>query len=240
LPAKRSGDLGDVLVADFEKWLDAFNAHCPFKKHGQLEYHVETIRLRRSLGSAKAALEDVAFLQSLHRTLQAWGIGARASRLRPLGQFIASLQAKAQAIDELDKLTIDQPRLAETDAAGKLASLIETLDIVDNDARVVAGTKALHHILPELVVPIDRAYTQPFFGWSPTRFQYASLRCFVEAFERFAKIAEVTKPNRYVKTGWHSSRTKVLDNAVVGLFCWYRANADRLKRLLEKDPGKGV
>jgi len=103
-----SGDLVGVLVGGFERWLQAYEEQCPFKKAGQLEYHVETIRLRRALGSAKAALQDEAFLASLHRTLQAWGIGLRASRLRPLKRFSEALQDKAETICGLDGVAIDQ------------------------------------------------------------------------------------------------------------------------------------
>ena len=31
--------------------------------------------------------------------------------------------------------------------------------------KLVSGTKALHHVLPQLVFPVDREYTQTFFAW---------------------------------------------------------------------------
>lgn len=64
-----------LLVGGFETFLASYDRDCPFKRHGQLQYHVETIRTRRQLGSAKAALADEAFQRALYRTLQAWGIG---------------------------------------------------------------------------------------------------------------------------------------------------------------------
>src|SRR5260221_103336 len=63
-----------------------------------------------------------------------------------------------------------------------LWELSSTLGIVENQAKLVAGTKALHHILPELVVPMDREYTQLLFGWQNPRFQYAQRECFLEAY----------------------------------------------------------
>lgn len=194
-------DLTDVLIASFDKWLAAYDRYCPFTKWGQREYHIEAIRLRRQLGSAETALHDRSFLEALYRTLSAWGIGSRASRLRPLKTFIEALQARADTIQELDGLAIDQPDLDVRAVGEKLARLIDTLDIVDNKARVVPGSKALHPILPELVVPMDRAYTQAFFGWPTPRFQYASTECFTEAFRRFAHIGVVVRPNQYVKGG---------------------------------------
>jgi hypothetical protein len=37
----------------------------------------------------------------------------------------------------------------------------------------VPGTKALHHLLPDLVPPMDRAWTGAFFHWSTTAPQNA-------------------------------------------------------------------
>src|SRR5262249_6245168 len=90
-------------------------------------------------------------------------------------------------------------------------------EIVDNNTRIVPGSKALHHLLPELIVPIDRAYTQTFFRWQNPRFQYEQASCFQQAFAAFAEIARRVHPVQYVSDGWNSSRTKVIDNALVGM-----------------------
>jgi hypothetical protein len=211
-----------LLVANFKGFLDAYDRYCPFTRYGQLEYHVETISLRRRLGSAKAALSDEVFQQSLYRTLQAWGIGSRASSLRHFSDFVAALQVQAAAIEELDGLAIDQPTLDVLTVRGKLARLTQSLDIVGNKARIVPGSKALHHLLPELVVPIDREYTQRFFDWANPTLQYSPERCFQEAFDVFVRIARTADPAQYVGDGWYTSRTKVIDNAIVGLWCWVK------------------
>ena len=211
-----------LLIARFKTCLEAYNRYCPFTKYGQLEYHAETIRHRRDLGSAEAALDDISFQKSFYRTLQAWGIGSRASVLKPFPAFVAALQDKVGEIRDLDGLTIDQPNLNVSRVAEKLARLSQTLAIVDNKTRLVPNSKALHHLLPDLVVPIDREYTQRFFGWQNPRFQNFPEECFVEAFHAFVRIARDTNPAQYVGSGWYTSRTKVIDNAVVGLACLAR------------------
>jgi hypothetical protein len=213
----------DLLISEFAKCLEAYDRDCPFTKYGQLEYHVKTIERRRKLGSGEAALADDSFQQSLYQTLQAWGIGSRASVLRPFPAFVEALRAKATEIRELDGLAIDQEDLDVPRVAGRLAGLIQSLEIVGNKARIVPGSKALHHMLPDLVVPIDREYTQLFFGWPNPRFQNYPEKCFVEAFGAFVTIARATNPAQYVGTGWYSSPTKVIDNAIVGLWCLVKA-----------------
>ncbi len=184
---------------------------------------METIGLRRRLGSAKAALNDAAFQRSLYRTLEAWGIGSRASHLRDFADFVTALHAEAAAIEELDGLAIDQPGLDVATVGKKLGRLAQSLDIVGNKARIVPGSKTLHHLLPELVVPIDRAYTQQFFRWANPTLQNFPERCLREAFAAFAEIARAANPAQYIGNGWYTSRTKVIDNAIVGLWCWVKA-----------------
>lgn len=220
---KRQAEFVPVLVGGFKTFLEAYDRYCPFTRHGQLQYHVETIRSRRRLGSAKAALADEAFLRGLYRTLQAWGIGSRASTLRAFPQFVAALQAEAKTIEALDNLAIDQAGLDVNTVGATVAQLAQSLEIVGNKARIVPGSKTLHHLLPELVVPIDREYTQRFFEWANPTLQNFPERCFREAFTAFATIAREANPAQYVGDGWYTSRTKVIDNAIVGLWCWAKA-----------------
>jgi hypothetical protein len=207
----------DVLVQHFPKWLAYYDAHGPFRKPEQLNSHRRTIELRFRWGSAAAAIEDDNFLESLYRTLQAWGIGMRASRLKPFDDFCRILRRLGDAIANFETTTLDDPGLQIGTTAEALWSVIEKVSIVENAAVVVSATKTLHHILPDLVVPIDREYTKMFFGWHNPKFQYGQRECFVEALVVFANIAQAVHPAQYVGAGWRSSRTKVIDNAVVGL-----------------------
>src|SRR5262249_39806000 len=155
------------------------------------------------------ALADDAFLQSLYRTLQAWGIGVRASTLVIQRDFVAALRAKASELASFDGMCIDDPGLHVNTVSSRLWRTIETLGIVANDSKIVPGTKTLHHILPDLVVPVDRAYTQKFFRWHNPEFQYDQVSAFGRSFSAFVEIARAANPAQYVSAGWNSSRTKV-------------------------------
>jgi hypothetical protein len=203
-----------LLIAEFPRFLRIFEQNPPFKKTGQLEYHLDTIQRRRALGSATKAVNDDQFVDGLYMTLQAWGIGVRGSNLKPRGAFADALRAKISAITDLEGICIDDPALNVKTVAEKLWHLIDTLNVVSNKTRVVPGSKTLHHLLPELVVPIDRAYTQKFFRWHNPTFQYEQPSCFAHAFGVFAEIARQANPIQYATGGWNSSRTKVIDNAL--------------------------
>jgi hypothetical protein len=201
--------LTELLIAKFPEWLVAYDQFCPF-----------TRQRRRALGVAETALGDEGFLKSLYRTLQAWRIGARASKLRPFEAYLEAWRRKKAEIIELDGMAIDQIDLDILAVSRKTARLIQSLDIVENRVRAVPGSKALHHLLSELVVPLDREYTQWFFDWPNPRLQYNPEECFVEAFHAFAQIARACNPVQNVGASWYTSRTKVIDNAIVGLSCW--------------------
>ena len=208
----------DLLIRDFERYVLAFDEKPAFTRSGQLENHVKTIRLRYNLGSVSAAMQSSEFLDCLWSTLVSWGIGSRASRLVEPEQFAEVLQRRAFAISELEDERLDSPGLRVQSIADKVWAIIDALGIVENKAKLVPCTKALHHLLPELIVPMDREYTGAYFGWRASDFQDRQERTIHHAFERFAQIASSVNPRQYVGSGWRTSVTKVIDNAIVA-FC---------------------
>jgi hypothetical protein len=215
-----------LFVECFHIFLEAFEKNCPFKKHGQLEYHNRTMRVRKECGSAIRALNSDRFLRSLYDTLQAWGIGSRGSYLREYHEFVDALRAKKDEIDDLKNLVLGEPDLNLSSTLKNLSALIFSTDIVKNKTKLVSSTKALHHILPDLIVPIDREYTQRFFGWDNTEFQYYQKECFEKAFRSFAWIANKVNLDQYISEGWNTSRTKVIDNAIIG---WDKGGVELIK-----------
>jgi hypothetical protein len=94
-------------------------------------------------------------------------LGHRASRLVPLDAFRDRLFAAADAINALDGPCIENAGLDANAVAASLDRLVSNLGVVDNKSLLVAGTKTLHDLLPDLVPPMDRRWTGAFFGWWP-------------------------------------------------------------------------
>jgi hypothetical protein len=205
------------LAQYFDTYVRWYDATVPFVRAGQYELHRATIDRRYELGSVEAALMDDQFLSLLHRTLQAWGIGRRASRLVGLDAFGRTLRAAEDELTQLDGRSIEDTRLS-ADLVGSIGALVATLEVVENKSRVVAGTKTLHHLLPDLVPPMDRRWTGLFFRWSPQLVQGDARRAFAPAFQALHEVACQVRPSRLVGAGWRTSPAKVLDNAVIG-FC---------------------
>ncbi|MDQ3662750.1 MAG: hypothetical protein M3454_17195 [Actinomycetota bacterium] len=204
------------LIEDFPDYLHSYDQRVPFVRSGQWSSHDETIRRRRELGSVTAALQDEAFLRSLYETLKKWGIGKRASRLVPLEAFSSALRERTADVAVLERSSLEDPTLDVDGILGQLWSLINTMPIVENKAKVVAGTKTLHHLLPDLVPPMDRDWTGDFFIWSLNDFQNRQRAIFEEGFRSFVHIARHVHPSQYVGTGWRTGPAKILDNAIIG------------------------
>jgi hypothetical protein len=207
------------LVDGFGRYVRAYDDRVPFTGE-QLTAHRTTIALRRQAGSVRAAVESQAFITSLRQTLLAWGVGRRASRLVPEDKFAEALHAAVPRIESLEPLTIDATGLPP-DIAETLWLLIDSLGVVENKAKLVAGTKTLHHLLPDLVPPMDRAWTGMFFQFHLPEWQDpgSQRRILQLAYQQFVRVAQQAGPEQYVtNTGWRTSRAKIIDNAVIG-FC---------------------
>lgn len=207
-----------TLAAGFDSYVVAYDSAPPFVRVGQLELHRQAIGRRLELGSVESAVADPVFTDLLRQTLYAWGIGKRRSRLARLETFRRQLERHAPTMLELEHLKLEDLSDEIADVTQALNWLIENLGVVDNEARIVAGTKTLHHLLPDLVPPMDRAWTGAFLNWSVVDTQYRQARTFAQAFEGLASVAKRAQPSRLVGAGWRTSPTKVVDNALIG-FC---------------------
>jgi hypothetical protein len=205
------------LIDTFDACVAQFDHSVPFTKVGQYEWHRLTLDRRRLLGTPEAAARDDTFTTLLYHTLQAWGIGQRSSIIISLEDFRSSLNDHTPELAKLGSLSLEHLQGANiaTEAA-ILDRLINDLRVVENRARIVAGTKTLHHLLPDLVPPMDRAWTGTFFGWSTLDPQNHQRELLEQALASLAEVARAKHPSRLVGEGWKTSPTKVLDNAVIG------------------------
>lgn len=204
------------VIGEFASCLNSFDQQIPFTRSGQYSWHRATLDRRRSWSSVRDALEDDVLLDDLYQTLQVWGIGRRASRLAPRTEFGNHLRQCGDEIAFFEHLRLDDSGLDVSDTAAGLWRLIERLGVVENVSLIVPGTKTLHHLLPDLVPPMDRAWTGAFFLWSAAAPQSGQQPTFVRSFSSLAKIAQATDPSFYVGDGWRTSLSKVVDNAIIG------------------------
>jgi hypothetical protein len=144
---------------------------------------VRSARLRREAGGSAKALETSAYLDALGASLRKWqafrGVRFDAER------FAGSLRAVAPLLSEWEGTTV--LRLRPADAAELFRLFYALRDIKPTERKWVVTSKTLHHLLPDLILPMDNLITAPFLGRSslPASFDAAFL---AEAYEAFIAL----------------------------------------------------
>ena len=192
--------------------------------------HIESIKLRRTHQLPSQAVSDVDFLVNLHSTLVAWRI-ARAG-LVSVKEFATHVTRIGNALDPLSEYRIEEIHDDSINDMTKVIwAAISNLPITDKHARMVYGSKAIHHLLPDLVPPMDRKYTGYIFGKNNcngnNHYHFHSSReaqTFSDIFPEFIRIAkyfasELVELEYQFKNdadNFNTSIPKILDNAIVG------------------------
>jgi len=216
--------VGD-LIASFGGYLDYFVSTTPID--GNFQNYLATVRLRKAIGNVANALASDKFMESLHGTMSGFFRLGRWNLLLPFDQLTAELRRHSRLIESFDGAKLSTEPLGTGDKLWEVINAmkltrgkVESEDQKNEDkgkTRLVSGTKALHLLLPDLVVPIDRKYTGAFFYRYDEDFERDNEQeTFRLAFAIFRKIAKVVRPEVYVGTQRvHANPTKVIDNGII-------------------------
>ncbi len=186
--------------------------------------HISAIEHRRRLESIDAVLADTKLVDQIRSVVLSWGMTrhplASPDRIR------AAIERNAEALSGLWTTRLEDVRANERDGVAiTIWAIISDIGISSGATQLVAGSKFLHHLLPDLVPPIDRAYTGNFFyardlPYTQTngRIQYDQPRRWREMFTDFTRFAaeRAIDLNALVDRRWQSSLPKVIDNAIIG------------------------
>ena len=185
-------------------------------------FHLRAIERRREHRSVASLLGDQLLLEYVYAVLPAWGMhrmGRQAAKVADFGVIVTALRQATPALEELWPLRITT---MSPEAAGRAAAAawgaIASLGVSTSQTQIVAGSKFLHHLLPDLVPPIDREYTFSFFTDRPA--VPSDRAAFLEWFPQLAAIgAQCQEPIRdaisrggFMATG----EAKIIDNAIMG------------------------
>lgn len=123
-------------------------------------FHRKALALRAQHQDIASLLEDDAFFDAVYATLTAWGMhrmGPGNTRLRDLAEIRDSIRAQAEPLQALASLDITTVSAASRPSVVEQTwSVLTALRVSVADAQIVANSKALHHLLPALVPPMDR------------------------------------------------------------------------------------
>ena len=201
---------------NFEEYLAYFNKNNIFTGPS-IYFHIESIKFLRQ-NDLSVVLEKKLFYEYLYATLASWGLhrmGDTKTKLVNFVKFRDSIYSQKEKI-----LDIKDEKITELSQdnfiTNRLQEIIGNLKIGEGDTKIVYNSKALHHLLPDLMPPIDRQYTLQFFYHSTNPSNIDN--CFSEIYPYFISIANSNKKiiHKNIGNGFNTSKTKVIDNAIVG------------------------
>ena len=216
------------LIDNFDIYLTKFNAaFARDETFGgpSLYFHFQCISQFAGL-SIEAKLQNDRFIEYIYAVLVSWGMhrmGNTATKLRSFREFKHEILSQKIHIQDLSRFKIWE--LSQSDlskAQPILRQVLDSMKTSKSEAHLVANTKVLHHLLPDLVPPIDRYYTLRYFGINtmlPSSKSAGSI--FKYLFPAFVKISatlrdKINKAVNLSNEDWNTSFTKVIDNAIIG------------------------
>ena len=137
---------------------------------------------RKAIAAAREEFLSERHLEYIYATLASWGMhrmGASGAKMTGFADFQASVEANRERLASVRSAALGSlPDAALGELLdGHLRAIFKTLSVsVSEEMKLVANTKALHHILPDLILPVDRQHTVRFFYFSPERFRYTDGR----------------------------------------------------------------
>ena len=221
--ANRRGEL-ERLIGGFGGYVDRFDANRQFSGPS-VYFHVKALNALWSHAAAVDALEDDDFFDYMYATLPPLGLhrmGPRKAKLVEIDELKNSFHAQCERIEALEHLRIVNIHVRDVgDVARSIWEILLGLKVGIGETRLVANSKALHHVLPGLVPPIDRNYTLMFFVGRPYIYRGRDGEYFTGLFPLFREIAvrclgDIQARIHAPLTGMNTSVTKVIDNAILG------------------------
>ena len=103
-------------------------------------------------------------LQNIYHTLVQWNMNTRGARLKEEKGFYKTIRANKSEIDKLKNYRLpgfcNDGNVSEIETI--IQNLFENIDLTEN-SRFVTISKTLHFLHPQLMIPMDRAYTANYF-----------------------------------------------------------------------------
>ncbi len=192
-----------------------------YRSGHDLECYREVIAMHREYG-LKNLLENKAFLIKLYETLEEWDMNKRGARMVQFDILADSVRFWKSALIMLDGYKLHEDIESEFSAICKmLEKVFCSLKVMESKRRIVGVSKALHFLLPNLIMPIDSKYTmEAFYGYNKfSNIAKNEFRTFRDIFERTFEIASRLQltPADVDGVQWKTSVPKLIDNAVIGL-----------------------
>ncbi len=153
--SKKANEKIQWLIKNHKKLISYYTVNIPFKIRSY-QLHFRTIQMRNAIHNSNNIGKR--FASQLHKALISWDLKKRGAKLLEEDKFISLVIDNKNLFKKYWNLQIEEmeDRGDKVDIGNGLASLIyQEIRIMENESQLIGGSKFLHHILPELVSPVD-------------------------------------------------------------------------------------
>jgi len=163
-----------------------------YRSGDDLSLYRELIVLHRKFGNLKILLEKDSFCRKIYKTLEAWDMNKRGARLTSYDTFKKSLEYNKDCLIRLYKYKLHE---INTNNIMIITDLLKqaflNLRVMESKRKIVGVSKALHFLLPDLIMPIDSKYTiTAYYGYN--KYSNKPKKEFIMFKEIFNKSLEIT------------------------------------------------
>lgn len=187
--------------------------------NSSIYFHNKVIKMIRRTKDYGSLIKDRLFLEFVYATLATWGMDRLdgGARLVKFEVFQKSVKENSILLKELSNYKIQRlGNNRKREVKAKLSLLFNKLKVMKSK-KLVGVSKALHHLLPDLVPPIDGTYTLNFFYGNGSYDKSNQNKKFLEIFDEYYKISrKLLLKKSDLKRKEDTSIPKLLDNAVIG------------------------
>jgi hypothetical protein len=201
----------------FEYYIDSFYKKEKIFSKSSFNYHKRVINYIRK-HQHEEFFTNESFQIKVYATLDKWGLNKKGRKLVDFNIFRNSIKENLTLLHELSGYKLNLINDQNKDRINNnLASLYENLKVMKTKVKLVGFSKALHHLVPDLVPPMDRKYTLRFFYNTKSINEGEGEKKFLEVFGAFSEICmKLDLTERDLKRGGDTSIPKLIDNAIVG------------------------
>ena len=180
------------------------------------EYDDSSELYNRILRFSRNDIGSDEFIELVYNMLIAFKMNSRGAKLCALPDFKKSIKKHADTIQSLAKYKLENVKATDDTFNETIDSLFDKLHLTQTKSSLVTFSKAMHFLLPDLFMPIDRRYTLRFFYESTPINQE---QCFLQVFEQFRAFAqehhEILKAQVDKKSLWNRNIPKIIDNIII-------------------------
>jgi len=163
---------------------------------------------------------DELFVSKIHDTLLAWNMNQRGARLADKETIKNSISLIVGQLNDLNNYKLEPGFEMNGNVENLLKTVFLNLKIMESKRRIVGVSKAMHFILPNLIMPIDSKYTMDsFYGYNKyDNIPEREFKTFLNIFTRTITIVNRLNLTQDDVEGekWNTSVPKLIDNAIIG------------------------